>query len=86
VAATEAKITRNLWPLSGKLLAAGLCRHPAILGTLKAAADLFVVEGGDHSLKVLKRAGVPQARIDGTVQDEIARWLRERLRGGAGGC
>jgi hypothetical protein len=47
---------------------------------------LFVVEGGDHSFKVLKRAGVPQARVDETVQDEIARWLRERLRGGAGGC
>jgi predicted alpha/beta-hydrolase family hydrolase len=57
-----------------------------ILDTLNAAADLFVVEGGDHSFKVLKRADVPQARIDETVQDEIARWLRERLRGGAGGC
>ena len=56
-----------------------------ILGKLKAASDLFVVEGGDHSLKVLKSTGVPQAHIDETVQGEIARWLRERLRGGAGG-
>jgi len=50
-----------------------------ILGKLKAATDLFVVEGGDHSFKVLKRSGVPQARIDASVQDEIARWLRARL-------
>lgn len=53
-----------------------------ILGKLKAPSDLFVVEGGDHSFKVLKGAGVPQARVDEAVQDEIARWLRERLRGG----
>jgi predicted alpha/beta-hydrolase family hydrolase len=29
-----------------------------ILKELKAPTDLYVVEGGDHSFKVLKRAGI----------------------------
>ena len=56
-----------------------------ILATLEVAADLFVVDGGDHSFNVLKRTGMPQTRSDETVHDEIARWLRARLRGGVGG-
>ena len=31
-----------------------------ILKELQALADLYVVEGGDHSFKVLKRAGIAQ--------------------------
>ena len=47
-----------------------------VLRTLKAKAQLFVVEGGDHSFKVPKSAGTPQAQVHARVLDEIARWLR----------
>jgi predicted alpha/beta-hydrolase family hydrolase len=36
---------------------------------------LHVVEGGDHSLKVPKSAGVPQASVYENVMDEIASWV-----------
>ena len=39
-------------------------------------ATLHVIEGGDHSLKVPKRAGVTQEEVYKAVQDEIARWLK----------
>lgn len=38
-------------------------------------ATLYVVEGGDHSLKVSKSLGTPQAQIYETTMDEISRWL-----------
>ena len=47
-----------------------------IVTSLEPPADLYVVEGGDHSLKVRKGAGVHQEDIYGTVQDQIAAWLR----------
>jgi len=47
-----------------------------VLRTLKAKNELFVVESGDHSFKVPKSAGTPQAQIHARVLDEIARWLR----------
>jgi predicted alpha/beta-hydrolase family hydrolase len=47
-----------------------------VLRTLKAKAELFVVEAGDHSFKVPKSAGVAQAQVHARVLDEIARWLR----------
>jgi uncharacterized protein len=40
---------------------------------------LHVIEGGDHSLKVPKSAGVPQAQLYESVMDEIERWLRLKL-------
>jgi len=43
---------------------------------LSALATLHVVEGGDHSLKVPKSAGVAQEQVYKAVQDEIARWLK----------
>lgn len=46
-----------------------------IINKLKTPCKLYEVEGGDHSLKVPKRAGVPQEQVYATVQDEIARWL-----------
>jgi uncharacterized protein len=42
------------------------------------AADLFVVEGGDHSFKVPKRGAMPQDAVYDAVLDEIVRWLREK--------
>jgi uncharacterized protein len=43
---------------------------------LKAPADIYVVETGDHSFKVLKRAGVTQEDAYEAVLDQIASWLR----------
>ena len=48
----------------------------AINKELKAPADLYVVEGGDHSFKVLKRAGVTQEDAYKAVLDRIELWLR----------
>jgi predicted alpha/beta-hydrolase family hydrolase len=50
-----------------------------IVTSLKPAADLYVVEGGDHSFKVRKAAGVGQEDIYRAVQDQVAAWLRESL-------
>jgi hypothetical protein len=36
-----------------------------------------VVEGGDHSFKVPKSAGVPQQQIYEMVMDKVAEWARE---------
>jgi predicted alpha/beta-hydrolase family hydrolase len=48
-----------------------------IIKELKAPADLYVVEGGDHSFKVLKRAGVTQEDAYKAVLDRIELWLRQ---------
>jgi predicted alpha/beta-hydrolase family hydrolase len=50
-----------------------------ILKKLKPPAELYVIEGGDHSFKVLKRAGVAQEDVYKAVQDRIDRWLRATL-------
>ena len=39
-------------------------------------ATLYVIEGGDHSFKVLKSSPTPQEQIYEMTMDEIARWLR----------
>jgi len=46
-----------------------------ILKPLKAPAELYVVEGGDHSFKVPKRGAPPQAQVHAAVLDEIQGWL-----------
>ena len=43
---------------------------------LEPPADLFVVEGGDHSFKVSKSAGVKQQDVYRAIQDRIETWLR----------
>ena len=43
---------------------------------LKAPAELYVVEGGDHSFKVPKRSGATQEDIYRAVQDRVDQWLR----------
>jgi predicted alpha/beta-hydrolase family hydrolase len=48
-----------------------------IVTSLEPPADLYVVEGGDHSFKVRKGAGVVQSDIHSMIQDHIAAWLRE---------
>jgi predicted alpha/beta-hydrolase family hydrolase len=48
----------------------------AIVDSLKPPADLHVVEGGDHSFKVLKSAGIRQSDVYRAIQDRIESWLR----------
>jgi hypothetical protein len=48
----------------------------SIISQLEPAADLFVVEGGDHSFKVPKSAGVKQQDVYRAIQDRIETWLR----------
>ena len=48
-----------------------------IVTPLESPADVYVVEGGDHSFKVRKGAGVSQEDIYRTIQDHIAAWLHE---------
>ena len=47
-----------------------------IIKELHLAATLYVVEGGDHSFKVPKSAGVPQQQIYEMVMDKVAEWTR----------
>jgi predicted alpha/beta-hydrolase family hydrolase len=47
-----------------------------IITKLKPPAKLYVVEGGDHSFKVPKSAGVAQEEVHRAVLDEIAAWLK----------
>lgn len=47
-----------------------------IVKKLRGRATLYVVEGGDHSLKVSRNAE-KQAEVYKTVQDEIASWLKQ---------
>ena len=48
-----------------------------ITSSFEPAADLYVVEGGDHSFKVRKGTGVGQEDVYRAIQDHIAAWLRE---------
>src|SRR5229473_428240 len=46
-----------------------------ILAKLEAPAALHVVENGDHSFKVPKRAGIAQDEIYEAILDRIEAWL-----------
>jgi predicted alpha/beta-hydrolase family hydrolase len=48
----------------------------ATIKKLKLPAKLYAVEGGDHSLKVPKSAGVPQTQVYEATMDEITKWAR----------
>jgi predicted alpha/beta-hydrolase family hydrolase len=48
-----------------------------IIQNLKAHANLYVVDGGDHSFKVLKRAGITQEDAYKAMLDRIELWLRQ---------
>jgi hypothetical protein len=47
-----------------------------IISQLEPPADLFVVDGGDHSFKVPKSIGVKQQDVYRAIQDRIEMWLR----------
>ena len=50
-----------------------------IIDRLPARADLHVVEGGDHSFKILRKSGVGQHEAYRQIQDVIASWLRQTI-------
>ena len=50
-----------------------------IISKLKVPVELYEVAGGDHSFKVLKRAGVTQAATHEAVLTRIDQWLRPTL-------
>ena len=54
-------------------LLAGVCDR------LGSRATLHVVEGGDHSLQVLKRSGRRQEDVDREVAEAVSGWCREVL-------
>ena len=47
-----------------------------ILKKLKLKASMYVVETGDHSMKVQKSAGVGQDEVYQRVMDKIVEWCR----------
>jgi predicted alpha/beta-hydrolase family hydrolase len=47
-----------------------------IVDRLQPTADLYVVEGGDHSFKILKSAGIGQQEVYRAIQRRIETWLR----------
>ncbi len=44
------------------------------------AAELFVVDGGDHSFKIRGKDAPPEAHVHAAVQDAIGDWIGRRLR------
>jgi predicted alpha/beta-hydrolase family hydrolase len=50
-----------------------------VIRNLKAPADIFVVEGGDHSFAVSKKATPPQEQVYELVLDTIEQWLRQKV-------
>lgn len=51
----------------------------ALLPSLRAGADLWVVEGGDHSFKVPARLGTPETAL-AAVFDTVASFVRSHTR------
>lgn len=54
-------------------LLAGICDR------LGSHATLHQIEGGDHSLRVLKRSGRRQEDVDHEVAEAVNEWCREAL-------
>jgi len=46
-----------------------------VLASLSTAAELYVIEAGDHSFKLPKRAGLNQEAVYSAILDKIADWL-----------
>lgn len=51
----------------------------AIIKRLKLRADLFAIEGGDHSFKVSKSGRLTQQQVYTLALDQIAHWSQESL-------
>ena len=50
-----------------------------IIRPLDAPVDLYIVEGGDHSFKVPKSAGIAQPDVYRAMQDRVATWLQATI-------
>jgi uncharacterized protein len=48
----------------------------AVIKQLHLPATLFSIEGGDHSFKVPKRAGIPQETVYEMIMDHVTEWAR----------
>jgi len=48
----------------------------AVIKRLRPPAEIYPIEGGDHSFKVPKSLGVPQEKIYATILDKVAEWLQ----------
>lgn len=53
-----------------------------VVDGLPSAVEIFEVEGGDHSFKVLKRSGLSQEEVLEGVMDRVASWIEEQLQVG----
>jgi len=51
-----------------------------IVGKLGTSAEIFVIEGGDHSFKVPKKIGIPQQEVYGSILDHVVAWLDRTTR------
>lgn len=49
----------------------------AVIKRLRLPANIFPIEGGDHSFKVPKSLGVPQPAIYEMIMDKVVEWTRE---------
>jgi hypothetical protein len=63
---------------------AGLDLLRPVVAALGDRATLHLVEGGDHSFKVLKRTGRTEEDVMGELADTIAAWAERFLRGPVG--
>jgi predicted alpha/beta-hydrolase family hydrolase len=48
-----------------------------ILQTIATPTELFVIEGGDHSFKVPKSAGMSQQAVHASILDCVTDWLQQ---------
>ena len=48
-----------------------------VIKKLSLRATLYAIEGGDHSLKLPKSAGVPQQEVYENVMHKIVEWVRQ---------
>lgn len=49
----------------------------AVIKRLRLPAEIYPIEGGDHSFKVPKSLGVPQPTIYEMIMDKVVEWMRE---------
>ena len=47
----------------------------AVIKNRRLPAELYVIEGGDHSFNVPKSLGVPQQNVYETIMNEVTRWV-----------
>jgi predicted alpha/beta-hydrolase family hydrolase len=46
-----------------------------LIKRLKLPAELYAIQGGDHSGKVPKSVGIPQAQVYEAAMDRIRSWV-----------